>query len=126
MIRLDLHKNSNKLDNLAGSLFLIHCHITPLVKETDLQTGTFDISNSDKIKKHAASFSETIRKLKPNLTNNGLCSAPYRFAKMFIKQLFYSLNLENSREPLITKINTRKCWSSKMYILFNILICDEK
>lgn len=63
--------------------------------ETPLRADAFEKSDADKIKSIQYHFSEIMKELGLDLTDDSLSGTPYRFAKMYVKELFYGLNPNN-------------------------------
>ncbi|TPN82848.1 GTP cyclohydrolase I FolE [Aquimarina algicola] len=63
--------------------------------ETPLRSDAFEKSDDDKIKNIQYHFSEIMKELGLDLTDDSLSGTPYRFAKMYVKELFYGLNPQN-------------------------------
>ncbi|WP_109299386.1 GTP cyclohydrolase I FolE [Aquimarina sp. AU474] len=75
--------------------------------ETPLRHDAFEKSDSDKIKNIQYHFSEIMKELGLDLTDDSLSGTPYRVAKMYVKELFYGLNPKN-RPKLSTFENKYK------------------
>ena len=63
--------------------------------ETPLLTNAFEKSDEEKIKNIQHYFSKIMQELGLDLTDESLSGTPYRFAKMYVKELFYGLNPNN-------------------------------
>lgn len=63
--------------------------------ETPLRTDAFEKSDNDKIERIQYHFSEIMKELGLDLTDDSLSGTPYRVAKMYVKELFYGLNPKN-------------------------------
>ncbi len=63
--------------------------------ETPLRVDAFDKSDDEKIKNIQHHFAEIMKELGLDLTDDSLSGTPYRFAKMYVKELFYGLNPAN-------------------------------
>ncbi|WP_271765757.1 GTP cyclohydrolase I FolE [Aquimarina algiphila] len=63
--------------------------------ETPLRADAFEKSDHDKIKSIQHHFSEIMKELGLDLTDDSLSGTPYRVAKMYVKELFYGLNPKN-------------------------------
>ncbi len=63
--------------------------------ETPLLPNAFDKSDDEKIKSIQNHFSKIMEELGLDLTDDSLSGTPHRFAKMYIKELFYGLNPAN-------------------------------
>lgn len=69
-------------------------HISTSV-ETPLRKNAFEISDSSKIATIQHHFQKIMEALGLDLTDDSLSGTPYRFAKMYVKELFYGLNPQN-------------------------------
>ncbi|CAN5202495.1 GTP cyclohydrolase I FolE [soil metagenome] len=69
-------------------------HIATSV-QTPLRNDAFDLSDQDKIAKIEDHFSEIMRVLGLDLTDESLSGTPHRVAKMYVKEIFYGLNPKN-------------------------------
>ncbi|WP_299255575.1 GTP cyclohydrolase I FolE [uncultured Aquimarina sp.] len=87
--------------------------------ETPLRPDAFDTSDDDKIKNIQHHFAEIMKELGLDLTDDSLSGTPYRFAKMYVKELFYGLNPKNRPK---TSIFENKYGYKKMLIEQNINI----
>lgn len=65
---------------------------------TPLREDAFDISDEEKISKIAMHFSEIMKTLGLDLTDDSLSGTPLRVAKMFVKEAFGGLNPERKPE----------------------------
>jgi GTP cyclohydrolase I len=63
--------------------------------ETPLVVGAFDKSDEEKIANIQHHFTKIMEELGLDLTDKSLSGTPYRFAKMYVKELFYGLNPSN-------------------------------
>ena len=93
-------------------------HISSNV-DTPLLQSAFDKTDEEKISKIQAHFSNIMEELGLDLSDDSLSGTPYRFAKMYVKELFYGLNPKN-RPKLSTFEN--KYGYNKMLIEQNINI----
>ena len=93
-------------------------HISSNV-ETPLLKNAFEKSDEEKISKIQTHFSNIMEELGLDLSDDSLSGTPYRFAKMYVKELFYGLNPKN-RPKLSTFEN--KYGYNKMLIEQNINI----
>lgn len=93
-------------------------HISSNIK-TPLLPNAFDKSDDEKIKSIQHHFSMIMQELGLDLSDDSLSGTPYRFAKMYVKELFYGLN-PNSRPRLSTFEN--KYGYKKMLVEQNITI----
>jgi len=69
-------------------------HISSNV-DTPLREGAFDLSDDQKIEQIQEKFRDIMDILGLDLTDDSLSGTPYRFAKMYVKELFYGLNPAN-------------------------------
>ncbi|MBW1296667.1 GTP cyclohydrolase I FolE [Aquimarina litoralis] len=69
-------------------------HISSATK-TPLRADAFEKSDDEKIKNIQYHFGEIMKELGLDLTDDSLSGTPYRFAKMYVKELFYGLNPKN-------------------------------
>ena len=93
-------------------------HISSNV-ETPLSKDAFEKSDEEKISSIQAHFSNIMEELGLDLSDDSLSGTPFRFAKMYVKELFYGLNPKN-RPKLSTFEN--KYGYNKMLIEQNINI----
>lgn len=63
--------------------------------ETPLLSDAFDKSDDEKIENIQLYFSKIMEELGLDLKDKSLSGTPYRFAKMYVKELFYGLNPVN-------------------------------
>ncbi|MDG2440395.1 MAG: GTP cyclohydrolase I FolE [Crocinitomicaceae bacterium] len=63
--------------------------------ETPLHEGAFEKSDSEKIESIQHHFSKIMEELGLDLTDESLSGTPYRFAKMYVSELFYGLDPKN-------------------------------
>ena len=63
--------------------------------ETPLHPEAFDKSDAEKIHNIKKYFAKIMEELGLDLSDDSLSGTPYRFAKMYVKELFYGLNPEN-------------------------------
>ena len=75
--------------------------------ETPMRKDAFDIYEAEKIDIIQHHFQKIMETLGLDLTDDSLSGTPYRFAKMYVKELFYGLNPEN-RPKMSTFENTYK------------------
>ena len=69
-------------------------HISTSVK-TPMREDAFEHSDDEKIENIKFHCSKIMEELGLDLTDESLSGTPYRFAKMYVKELFYGLNPEN-------------------------------
>ncbi len=67
----------------------------PTSQETPMREDAFDISDAEKITIIQHHFQKIMETLGLDLNDDSLSGTPYRFAKMYVKELFYGLNPEN-------------------------------
>ena len=87
--------------------------------ETPLRADAFDKSDDEKIKNIQHHFKKIMEELGLDITDDSLSGTPYRFAKMYVKELFYGLN-PNNKPKLSTFDN--KYGYKKMLVEQNITI----
>lgn len=63
--------------------------------ETPLLPTAFEKSDDEKIRNIQYHFGKIMEELGLDLSDDSLSGTPYRFAKMYVKELFYGLNPEN-------------------------------
>jgi GTP cyclohydrolase I len=69
-------------------------HVSTSV-ETPILSNTFEKSEETKIKNIQHHFGKIMEELGLDLNDDSLSGTPYRFAKMYVKELFYGLNPKN-------------------------------
>ncbi|WP_350286299.1 GTP cyclohydrolase I FolE [uncultured Croceitalea sp.] len=79
-------------------------HIATSVK-TPMRADAFDHTDEEKIENIKFHFSKIMEEMGLDLTDESLSGTPYRFAKMYVKELFYGLNPKN-RPKISTFPNT--------------------
>ncbi|MBS9463944.1 GTP cyclohydrolase I FolE [Flagellimonas sp. 389] len=79
-------------------------HIGTSIK-TPMRTDAFELTDEEKIENIQFHFSKIMEEMGLDLTDESLSGTPYRFAKMYIKELFYGLNPKN-RPKISTFPNT--------------------
>lgn len=87
--------------------------------ETPLRPDAFEKSDDEKIKEIQYHFGKIMEELGLDLTDDSLSGTPYRFAKMYVKELFYGLNPKN--KPKLS-IFENKYGYKKMLVEQNITI----
>lgn len=87
--------------------------------ETPILPGAFDKSDEEKIQSIQEHFSKIMEELGLDLNDDSLSGTPYRFAKMYVKELFYGLNPSN--KPKLSTFQNRYGYN-KMLIEQNITI----
>ena len=93
-------------------------HISTNV-ETPLRDDAFVKSDQQKIEAIQKYFAKIMEELGLDLTDDSLSGTPYRFAKMYVKELFYGL--DPSKKPKISTFNNKYGYK-KMLIEQNINI----
>ena len=93
-------------------------HISTNV-ETPLRQDAFVKSDQQKIEAIQKYFAKIMEELGLDLTDDSLSGTPYRFAKMYVKELFYGL--DPSKKPKISTFNNKYGYK-KMLIEQNITI----
>lgn len=63
--------------------------------ETPMRKDAFTISDTEKVEVIQHHFQKIMEALGLDLTDDSLSGTPYRFAKMYVKELFYGLNPDN-------------------------------
>ncbi|WP_343486836.1 GTP cyclohydrolase I FolE [Allomuricauda sp. d1] len=63
--------------------------------QTPVRDDAFSASDAEKIEHIQHHFQKIMETLGLDLTDDSLSGTPYRFAKMYVKELFYGLNPEN-------------------------------
>lgn len=87
--------------------------------ETPLVANAFDKSDDEKIANIQGYFAKIMEELGLDLTDDSLSGTPYRFAKMYVKELFYGLNPAN--KPKISTFENKYGYK-KMLVEQNITI----
>lgn len=87
--------------------------------ETPLLSNAFEKSDEEKIKNIKYHFAKIMQELGLDLEDKSLSGTPYRFAKMYVKELFYGLNPNN--KPKLS-VFPNKYGYKKMLIEHNITI----
>lgn len=87
--------------------------------DTPLRANAFEKSDEDKIKNIQYHFKKIMEELGLDLSDDSLSGTPYRFAKMYVKELFYGLNPKNKPKLSVFK---NKYGYKKMLIEQNITI----
>ncbi len=93
-------------------------HISTSV-ETPMLSNAFDKSDDEKIKNIQQHFKKIMEELGLDLSDDSLSGTPYRFAKMYVKELFYGLNPKN--KPKLSVFDNKYGYK-KMLIEQNITI----
>lgn len=93
-------------------------HISTSV-DTPLRADAFEKSDAEKIKNIQLHFKAIMDELGLDLSDDSLSGTPYRFAKMYVKELFYGLNPKN--KPKLS-VFENKYGYKKMLVEQNITI----
>jgi len=87
--------------------------------KTPLRLDAFKKSDDEKIKSIEYHFEMIMKELGLDLSDDSLSGTPYRFAKMYVKELFYGLNPKN--KPKLS-VFENKYGYGKMLVEQNITI----
>ena len=87
--------------------------------DTPLLPNAFDKSDEEKITVIQHHFAAIMEELGMDLTDDSLSGTPFRFAKMYVKELFYGLNPKN--KPKLS-VFENKYQYKKMLVEHNITI----
>lgn len=87
--------------------------------ETPMLANAFNKSDDEKIKEIQYHFGRIMEELGLDLSDDSLSGTPYRFAKMYVKELFYGLNPKN--KPKLSVFENRYGYR-KMLVEQNITI----
>lgn len=87
--------------------------------ETPLRPDAFDKTNEEKIKSIQYHFGKIMEELGLDLSDDSLSGTPYRFAKMYVKELFYGLDPRN--KPTLSTFDNKYGYK-KMLVEQNITI----
>ncbi|MDO6519389.1 GTP cyclohydrolase I FolE [Zobellia uliginosa] len=93
-------------------------HISTSVR-TPLRPDAFEKSDEEKIKNIQSYFTKIMEELGLDLTDDSLSGTPYRFAKMYVEELFYGLDPKN--KPKISVFDNKYGYD-KMLVEQNITI----
>ncbi|WP_405567006.1 GTP cyclohydrolase I FolE [Polaribacter sp. Asnod6-C07] len=93
-------------------------HFSTSIK-TPLRADAFDKSDDEKIKNIQHHFKMIMEEIGLDLTDDSLSGTPYRFAKMYVKELFYGLNPAN--KPKLSVFENKYNYK-KMLVEQNITI----
>ncbi|WBX70209.1 GTP cyclohydrolase I FolE [Tenacibaculum retecalamus] len=93
-------------------------HIASSIK-TPMIPSAFDKTDEEKITNIQHHFKKIMEELGLDLSDDSLSGTPYRFAKMYVKELFYGLNPKN--KPKLTVFDNKYGYK-KMLIEQNITI----
>ena len=91
----------------------------PTSMETPMLSNAFEKSDAEKIKNIQHHFGKIMEELGLDLSDDSLSGTPYRFAKMYVKELFYGLNPKN--KPKLS-VFENKYGYRKMLVEQNITI----
>lgn len=91
-------------------------HVSTSV-DTPLREDAFAISDAEKINRIKGHFEKIMEDLGLDLTDDSLSGTPYRFAKMYVKELFYGLNPSN--KPKLSTFQNKYGYK-KMLVEHNI------
>lgn len=89
--------------------------------ETPMVSTAFDKSDDEKIENIQFYFQKIMEELGLDLSDDSLSGTPYRFAKMYVKELFYGLNPAN--KPKLTTFENR--YNYKKMIVEQDIIIDS-
>lgn len=87
--------------------------------ETPMLPNAFDKSDDEKIANIQTYFQKIMEELGLDLSDDSLSGTPYRFAKMYVKELFYGLNPAN--KPKLSTFENRYGYK-KMLVEQDIII----
>ena len=73
--------------------------------ETPMRENAFDLSDTEKVKTIQHHFQKIMETLGLDLDDDSLSGTPYRFAKMYVKELFYGLNPAN--RPILSTFENK-------------------
>lgn len=104
--------NKNKIETLGDN------HILTSV-ETPLRADAFKKSDDEKVENIKHHFKKIMEELGLDLTDDSLSGTPYRFAKMYVKELFYGLDPKN--KPKLSVFENKYAYQ-KMLVEQNITI----
>lgn len=104
--------DKNRIETIGDS------HISTNI-ETPLRNDAFEKSDEKKIQNIQHHFSKIMEELGLDLTDDSLSGTPYRFAKMYVKELFYGLNPKNKPKASVFE---NKYGYKKMLVEHNITI----
>lgn len=90
--------------------------------ETPITKDAFKISNDEKIKTIQYHFSEIMKILGLDLTDDSLKGTPYRFAKMYVNEIFSGLN--PSAKPSISIFDNKYNYN-KLLVEKNIIFSSS-
>lgn len=87
--------------------------------DTPMVSSAFDKSDDQKIRSIQNHFAAIMEELGLDLSDDSLSGTPYRFAKMYVKELFYGLNPKN--KPKLSTFENKYGYT-KMLVEQNISI----
>lgn len=87
--------------------------------KTPMRKDAFDLSDEEKINIIQHHFQKIMEALGLDLADDSLSGTPYRFAKMYVKELFYGLNPDN--RPRISTFDNKYSYR-KILVEQNITI----
>ncbi|CAL2101254.1 GTP cyclohydrolase 1 [Tenacibaculum sp. 190130A14a] len=91
----------------------------PTSVDTPLRADAFDKTDEEKIKNIQHYFGKIMEELGLDLSDDSLSGTPYRFAKMYVKELFYGLDPKN--KPKLSTFDNKYGYK-KMLVEQNITI----
>lgn len=94
MINVVLPKTKPIIMRIEDIELLGDAHISTSI-DTPLRADAFDKSDDEKIEVIQHHFKAIMHELGLDLNDDSLSGTPYRFAKMYVKELFYGLNPSN-------------------------------
>ncbi|AEL26216.1 GTP cyclohydrolase I FolE [Cyclobacterium marinum] len=104
--------DKNEIENIGDN------HLSTNV-QTPLRPDAFEKSDEEKIQNIQQYFSKIMEELGLDLNDDSLSGTPYRFAKMYVKELFYGLNPD--KKPKLS-VFENKYGYKKMLVEQNITI----
>ncbi|MBI0399574.1 GTP cyclohydrolase I FolE [Cyclobacterium marinum] len=104
--------DKNEIENIGDN------HLSTNV-QTPLRPDAFEKSDEEKIQNIQQYFSKIMEELGLDLNDDSLSGTPYRFAKMYVKELFYGLNPD--KKPKLS-VFENKFGYKKMLVEQNITI----
>lgn len=90
--------DKNEIENIGDN------HLSTNV-QTPLRPDAFEKSDEEKIQNIQQYFSKIMEELGLDLNDDSLSGTPYRFAKMYVKELFYGLNPDKNQSYLFLRIS---------------------
>ncbi|MBR9777916.1 MAG: GTP cyclohydrolase I FolE [Cytophagales bacterium] len=104
--------DKNEIENIGDN------HLSTNV-QTPLRPDAFEKSDEEKIQNIQQYFGKIMEELGLDLNDDSLSGTPYRFAKMYVKELFYGLNPD--KKPKLS-VFENKYGYKKMLVEQNITI----